>query len=137
MILLLRRDEREPTRTFGKLFVDGKYFGETLEDTDRELEDHPDAKIHGQTAIPCGRYRVTVTFSQRFQRPMPLLHDVPGFDGVRIHGGNTEGDTHGCPLLGAVRTDTGIRSCAPVNERLMAHLELAEDKGEEVWLTVE
>ena len=126
MKIAIVRDIEEANRTFGKMLIDDKYFGETLEDTDRHLEDGGE-KLNGCTAIPRGRYRVTVTFSQRFQRPMPLLHDVPGFDGVRIHGGNTEADTAGCPLLGAVRTDTGIRNCGPANERLMAYLELAED----------
>ena len=131
----LIRDLAERTKTFGKLFVDGKYLGETLEDTDRFLEDGGE-KIDGQTAIPRGRYKVTVTYSNRFKKPMPYIHDVPDFDGVRIHGGNTEEDTHGCPLLGNVRSSTGIAQCAGVNERLMHMLEACEDRGEPVWLTV-
>ena len=131
----LIRDLAERTKTFGKLFIDGKYLGETLEDTDRFLEDGGE-KIDGQTAIPRGRYKVTVTYSNRFKKPMPYIHDVPDFDGVRIHGGNTEEDTHGCPLLGNVRSSTGIAQCAGVNERLMHMLEACEDRGEPVWLTV-
>ena len=129
------RDLAERDRTFGKMFVDGKYFGETLEDTDRLLEADGE-KIDGRTAIPRGRYKVSVTFSQRFQKPMPYVHDVPGFDGVRIHGGNTEADTCGCPLLGNIRTASGIAQCAGVNERLMNLLDACEDRGEDVWLTV-
>lgn len=123
------------THNFGKLFVDGKFLGETLEDPDRRLEDGG-TKIDGDTAIPRGRYKITVTFSQRFQRPMPLLHDVPGFDGIRVHGGNSEADTHGCPLLGQRRTATGIAECSGVNDRLMNLLEAAEDRNEEVWIDV-
>lgn len=135
MIIDLVRDLAERDRTFGKLYVDGKYLGETLEDTDRFLEADGE-KIHGKTAIPRGRYKVSVTFSQRFQKPMPYLHDVPEFDGVRIHGGNTEADTHGCPLLGNVRTATGIAQCAGANLRLMHLIDAAEDRGEEVWINV-
>lgn len=134
MILLLIRD-LGTAHNLGVLYADGTLIGETLEDPDRHLESGGE-KIHGGTAIPRGKYRVTITFSQRFKRPMPLLHDVPGFDGVRIHGGNTEADTSGCILLGAERTETGIRNCGPTNTRLMALLESAEDRGEEVWMEV-
>lgn len=135
MKLSIVRDDFHPERTFGKFFVDGKYLGEILEDTDRHLEDGGD-KDYGNTAIPRGLYKVTVTFSNRFKRPMPYVHDVPGFSGVRIHGGNTEADTLGCPLLGNIRTATGIKNCQGANERLMNLLEVAEDNGEEVWLEV-
>lgn len=129
------RDLCERDRTFGKFFVDGKYLGETLEDTDRFLESGG-VKIPKHTCIPRGRYRVTITFSNRFQKPMPYLHDVPQFEGVRIHGGNGPENTEGCPLLGNVRTKTGIANCAGANARLINLIESAEDVGEEVWLTV-
>lgn len=129
------RDLCERDRTFGKFFADGKYLGETLEDTDRFLETGNE-KIPKQTAIPRGRYRVTITFSNRFQKPMPYLHQVPQFEGVRIHGGNGPENTEGCPLLGNIRTKTGIKNCAGANERLINLIESAEDVGEEVWLTV-
>ena len=135
MILDLIRDDETPTKTFGKLFIDGRYFGETLEDTDRELEDGGE-KVYGQTAIPRGRYSVVVSMSRRFQREMPEVLDVPGFSGVRIHGGNTEADTLGCPLLGQVRLDTGVANCAGINERLLMTLKAAAQRGEEVWLEV-
>ena len=137
MIIELKRDLLTGKATFGKLFVDGKYFGETLEDVDRFLEFTGEgAKIDGETAIPRGRYKISVTFSQRFQKPMPYIHDVPYFEWVRVHGGNTDADTHGCPLLGNVRTPLGIAQCAGTNSRLMNLLDAAEDRGEEVWLTV-
>lgn len=137
MNIELIRDYLSNSATFGKLFIDGKYLGETLEDVDRFLETEGEgAKINGQTAIPRGRYKVSVTFSNRFQKPMPYLHDVHYFEGVRIHGGNTVADTHGCPLLGNVRTATGIAQCAGANERLMHLIEACEDRGEDVWITV-
>lgn len=134
MILELKRDGYI-TPNHGKLFVDGKLLGQTLEDHDRHLEAGGE-KIPGETAIPRGRYKVQLSYSQRFKRIMPEVLDVPGFTGVRIHGGNTEEDTHGCPLLGAVRTQTGVAQCGGVNQRLIHLIEAAEIRGEEVYLEV-
>jgi hypothetical protein len=135
LIELIRDNLPTSKHNFGKMYAAGKLLGETLEDTDRYMEEGG-KKIDGDTAIPRGRYKLTVTFSQRFQQDMPYLHNVPGFEGVRIHGGNTEADTHGCPLLGSIRTDTGIAQCAVPNKRLMNVLEDAEDRGDEVWIDV-
>ncbi len=134
MILELKRDGYI-TPNLGKLFVDGKLLGQTLEDTDRHLEAGGE-KIYGETAIPRGRYKVQLSYSQRFKRIMPEVLDVPGFTGIRIHGGNDEEDTHGCPLLGAVRTATGVAQCGGINQRLINLLEAAEIRGEEIYLEV-
>lgn len=134
-IELIRDDDPALRHNYGKFFVNKLFFGETLEDKDRRLEDGGE-KIDGDTAIPRGRYKVTLSMSRRFGRVMPELHDVPGFTGVRVHGGNTEVDTHGCPLLGQVRTDTGVANCKGVNDRLYVTLQAAEQRGEEVWMTV-
>lgn len=90
MLIEIIRDDEFPTRTFGKMFIDGRYFGETLEDTDREME-KGGVKVYGESAIPRGRYPVTVSMSRRFGREMPEVLDVPGFSGIRIHGGNYAG----------------------------------------------
>jgi hypothetical protein len=81
--------------TISPAIVDGKFFGYCLEDTVRPQG----VKVKGKTAIPAGRYEVVVTVSNRFKRLMPLLLDVEGFDGIRIHGGNTSEDTDGCLLI--------------------------------------
>jgi len=94
MKLLLKRIAYRPTYTIGKLYIDGEYFCDTLEDPPREV------KIMNETAIPKGLYKVIINFSQRFQRMMPLLLDVPGFTGIRIHAGNTAQNTSGCLLVG-------------------------------------
>lgn len=134
--LLLIRDANDAELNRGVLYAGGMKLGETLEDEDRYLEIGVGEKVYGQTAIPRGRYRVTLSLSKRFGRVMPEILDVPGFTGVRIHGGNTEADTHGCPLLGSVRTDSGVANCREVNERLIDLIEIAINAGDEVWLTV-
>lgn len=135
MLIEIIRDDERATKTFGKMFIDGKYFGETLEDTDRELESGGE-KVYGQTAIPRGRYEMIITPSRHFKREMPEVLNVPGFEGVRIHGGNTEADTLGCPLLGQVRTDVGVANCTGINERFLLTLQAALQRGEEVWLQI-
>lgn len=106
MNLVLKRIDFQPMRTFGKLYVDGAYFCDVLEDTDRGLRadmtmaEIADTKVQGKTAIPYGTYRVTFEYSPRFKRDMLTVCDVQGFSGVRIHAGNTEKDTEGCLLLG-------------------------------------
>lgn len=145
MLCELLRDDFHPLRTFGKWFVDGVYLAETLEDADRDLErdgtadgalDGSGVKIQGKTAIPRGRYRMRLSMSSRFGKIMPEIYPVPGFTGVRAHGGNTEANTDGCPLLGAVRESTRISNCAGVNQRLINLMEAAEARGEEIWLDV-
>ena len=122
--------------TLGSLYVANVYFSYTCEDEDRELEGHPERKIHGRTAIPRGRYRITTSFSQRFGRELPILENVPDFTGVRCHGGNTAEDTEGCLLLGRVRTSNGVANCA---ERVAALTKLINDteaNGAECWITI-
>ena len=75
--------------TAGSLLINGRFFCYTLEDQER------DAKIYGKTAIPHGKYQVVITFSNRFQKPLPLLINVAGYEGIRIHSGNKSADTEG------------------------------------------
>lgn len=84
----------------GDLFVDGEFFCYTLEDELRA----DGVKVKAETAIEAGEYEFEVTYSPRFKRDMILIKDVPRFEGIRIHGGNDEGDTEGCPLV-AYNTD--------------------------------
>ena len=127
--------EQEAAHNWGQMWLDGVYFGETLEDKDRFLESGG-VKIHGDTAIPRGQYRVILSMSARFKRVMPEVLGVPGFTGVRIHGGNTEANTEGCPLLGAVRTATGVANCHGINQRLIDRIGEAIADREDVTLEV-
>ena len=104
--LKLERKWKKEKYTIGNLFINGVFFSNVLEDKtrglrqDMTLEEIKKIKIHGQTAIPSGRYEIRVTLSARFRRQLPILLNVPGYAGVRIHPGNTDANTEGCLLPG-------------------------------------
>ena len=100
MKLILTRIARKAEYTIGRLEDEnGKRICDTLEPTWRDCKGG-ELKIPKKSAIPEGTYRVVVTKSRRFQKYLPLLVGVPGFEGVRIHSGNTNKDTEGCILVG-------------------------------------
>ena len=106
MNLVLKRIHLGDTFTVGQLYEETKYglspLCYTLEDKLREVEGQPVSswKVQNETAIPRGTYKVSVTFSNRFQTKLPLLNDVDGYTGVRIHSGNSSKNTEGCILVG-------------------------------------
>lgn len=103
--LILQRMILSETCTVGELLDYGNRLCWTLEDAVRSH------KIKGRTAIPAGRYKVAITYSNRFKTDLPLLLNVPAFEGIRIHSGNTAADTEGCVLVGMARQgDALIRS---------------------------
>lgn len=134
--------QREPTgaqhATLGKISIGGEHQCDTLEDAVRERPGEPVAKwkVPGETAIPAGRYRVRVTYSERFRRKLPLVQGVPGFSGIRIHAGNTIADTEGCILVGARMGPATIVESRRALLELMERLADAEDLKEEAWLVV-
>lgn len=97
--LFLKRFKFTENATYGRLHIGGEFFCYILEDTDRRLEDGGE-KIYGKTAIPRGRYEIIINHSPRFGRQLPLLLNVPGFEGIRIHTGNKPEDTLGCLIPG-------------------------------------
>lgn len=123
--------------TLGKFYLDNVFFSQTCEDEDRFLENHVTEKVYGRTAIPRGKYRLVTSFSNRFQRVLPQVLDVPGFSGIRIHGGNRAEDSSGCILVGLVRTQSGIAQCAATVQRVIDAIDRADDLGIETWLEVE
>jgi hypothetical protein len=102
--LTLNRHVPGMTCTIGDLLVDGEHFSHTLEDLPRPV------KVEGETRIPAGLYAVLLTVSPavaagKLWSPLPttelpLIINVPGFDGIRIHAGNTDKNTRGCVLVG-------------------------------------
>ena len=105
MKLTLKRIALRSNYTIGKLYIDDAYFCDTLEDTVRDTNksgkfDNGEQKIKGKTAIPYGTYEIKWTYSPRFKKYTPQLMNVPSFEGIRVHAGNTSADTEGCLILG-------------------------------------
>lgn len=127
--------------TPSRLYLNNVFFCFALEDEDRFLECTPadvsEKKVYGCTAVPRGKYRLITSLSARFGRVLPLVLDVPGFKGIRIHGGNTATDSLGCILVGQTRTANGIAKCAEVVQRIIDAIDDAAELGIETWLEIE
>lgn len=121
-LTVIRTDFGPKKPTFGLLDIDGQFLCHTLEDEDMKLEIYPTRKVYGETAIPRGVYQVVLDFSHRFKVTMPHVLGVAGFDGIRIHPGNTAADTHGCILVGKARTANGLARSREAYDALMAIL---------------
>ena len=120
MKLMLERDRPSLTCTMGTLLVDGAFECFTLEDLPQEI------KVPGETRIPAGTYQVKITWSPRFKCLMPLLIDVPGFDGIRIHPGNSAEDTHGCILVGETESAEWLGKSRKAYDHLFSKMQDAQ-----------
>lgn len=139
MDLLVQREPSTLTSTPGTLSIDGSFECFTLEDLVREVHGQPVAtwKVADKTAIPVGTYAVTIDFSNRFQRQMPHVLNVSGFDGIRIHSGNTAADTDGCILLGTTRNGSdNVSGSRDAYARFFPKLQAAISGGEAVTITM-
>lgn len=121
MLIVIRRLYKGEKSIIGEMTVDGIFECFTLEDIERPV------KIKGETAIPKGTYKVIINESNRFKRQLPLLLDVPGFEGVRIHAGNTNHDTEGCILVGQTRHKEFIGQSRKAFEKLFKKMQRAKD----------
>lgn len=154
MELVVERRAFRPTYTIGYLYVDGKRFYETLEDTERWLYDWMTTaeilkkKVKGQTAIPRGRYRVRMdVLSPKYsQKPkykaltggyMPRLENVKGFEGILLHGGNTDKDTEGCPLIGQNKVVGHLINSFDTFKQLYLKMIEVHKRGEEIYITIQ
>lgn len=130
--------------TISRIELDNKSFNGCpyiLEDAVREIPNKSVRawKVKNETAIPVGTYEVEKTFSQRFGKMVYQLMNVPGFEGVRIHSGNTSHDTEGCLIIGKERDEkngevSGSRVAKDALERV---LDAAVARGEKIYWTVE
>ena len=142
MELRLERKYRNNNYCIDKLYVNGKYFSDVLEDPDRgltdtmSLEEIKKIKIKGNTCIPYGTYNVTITYSPRFKKNLPLLNNVKGFDGIRIHSGNKPQDTEGCLLPGFNKVKGQVIDSRVTTDKLIAQIQQALSKGEKVTITI-
>ena len=158
MELLLKRIARRPAYTIGRLYIDGKLFCDTVEDRDRDLNrngrfDNGEVKAYAETAIPNGRYRVTMKvqspkFSQKagykWWRPdgrygmLPRLLNVPSFEGILIHAGSTARSSAGCIIVGRNTVVGGVTDSMNTCKKLYPMLWDAEiNRKEKIWITVE
>lgn len=148
MEILVRRIAKRPTYTIGRMYIDGKYVCDTLEDTDRglkqsmSLEEIKKKKIYGKTAIPTGTYKVTMdvvspkfknrTWAKPYGGKLPRLLDVPGYEGVLIHPGNTADSTNGCVLTGINSVVGKVMNSQATFKKVMAIL----TKGTDITITI-
>lgn len=147
MELLVTRNWKKADYTIGRLYVQGSLFCNTLENTVREIKPNGKGKIAGKTAIPAGRYEVTMNvISPKYSKKkafawcegrLPRLLNVPYFEGVLIHSGNTAADTDGCLLVGENKVKGGLVNSMATLKRLWQLLEEARKRGEEIWITYE
>lgn len=135
MKLRLKRIALRDTYTIGRLYVDGQYWCDTLEDRVRDLS--REKKVPGETAIPPGTYDVVVNISPKFKRLLPRLLGVPHFDGILIHRGNTAKDSAGCILVGENKAVGKVLNSTYWEQRITEHLLEAQNKNEDIKITVE
>lgn len=147
MEILLKRQQQGKESTLGILSVDGVFNCFVLEDADRglgakmPLSTIKGLKVFGKTAVPKGRYRIEITYSQRFKKMLPILIGVPGFSGIRLHAGNWVKDTDGCLLAGrSWKKQSGdymVTDSRKAAGDLQNDIAAAILLGEEVWITIE
>jgi hypothetical protein len=141
MRLKLQRRYFGDAYTIGTLYIDGVRFCDTLEDRNRDLNrngkfDNGERKVMHQTAIPFGTYRVVVARSPKFGRDLPRLMNVPNFDGILIHRGNTAADTSGCILVGENKVRGKVINSTGYEVELVRRCKAALARGETISIEI-
>ena len=141
MKLRLERKYFKETYTIGNLYINGSFFSNTLEDKNRDVNkngkfDNGETKVYGETCIPFGTYKVILTMSPKFKRELPRLLNVPSFEGVLIHRGNTAKDSAGCILVGENKAVGKVLNSTPYEERLVKMIKNAISRGEEIIIEI-
>ena len=141
MKLRLERKYFKETYTIGNLYINGSFFSNTLEDKNRDVNknekfDNDETKIYGETCIPFGTYKIILTMSPKFKRELPRLLNVPSFEGVLIHRGNTAKDSAGCILVGENKAVGKVLNSTPYEERLVKMMKTAILRGEEITIEI-
>jgi len=127
--------------TIGTMSINGERFCDTLEDKNRDLNhngkfDNGEIKVNNETCIPFGTYDVIVNMSPKFKRELPRLLDVPSFDGVLIHRGNTKDDTAGCILVGENKEKGKVLNSTKYENELVARCKSALSAGETISIEI-
>ena len=136
MNIQLKRIAKKKTYTVGKLYLDGVYFCDTIEDKDRGLNqtmsinDIKKKKVYGKTAIPTGTYKIVIDYSNRFKKNMAHILNVPGYEGIRIHTGNSAKDSLGCIIVGKNKVVGKVIESRNTYNQLFPILQKAFKEGE-------
>lgn len=141
MELVLERDRRGKVDTTGQLYEQTSGGSRTWLCFVLEDQVRTGPKVYGQTAIPAGRYEIRMVRSPRFARELPRLLNVPGFEGILIHAGNTRHDTEGCLLPGLQRSQEPdgtqrVTQSRDAFARLMVRIQHALALGQALWITI-
>ena len=142
MELFLKREIFTDVSTIGVLSINGQFECYILEDKDRglnstmSLSEIEKLKVYGKTCIPYGRYEIDWTLSNRFKVYMPILLKVPGYEGIRIHKGNTEIDSLGCLLPGRKRANNMISESTFATNQLYNKIQTAKSRREKIFITI-
>ena len=153
MKLKLVRKWKKEGYTIGKLYVDDIFFSNTIEDKDRGLNQNmPKEKIlfmkkPGITAIPTGTYEIVLNVqSSKYKKSkammkfcqayMPRLLNVPGYDGVLIHPGNSASDTEGCIIPGKNDKVGWVSNSTNYFKELYNKMKIANKKGENITIEI-
>lgn len=142
MNITLKRVAKKSSYTIGKMYINGTYFCDTLEDTDRGIANNMSStlikskKVYSKTAIPTGTYKIVLNVSPKFKRILPRLIDVPGFDGVLIHRGNTAEDTAGCILVGENKVVGKVINSTQYELKIVKLIQQALDRHESITISI-
>lgn len=142
MKLTLKRKFLGDKYTIGDLLIDGRFFCNIIEDAVRKLPGtcpytpkgqscQCKGKVYAQTAIPAGTYKITMEYSPRFKRKLPLLHNIPHFIGILIHSGNDESSSAGCLIVGNNTIKGKVTNSRVTSDKLNAIL------SKETQITIE
>lgn len=141
MKLKLERKHFKSKYTIGNLYINDKFYCNTLEDVNRDINkngkfDNGEYKVYGETAIPYGTYEIILTKSPKFKRFLPRLLNVPNFEGVLIHSGNTHEDTHGCILVGENKAIGKVLNSKKYETELVIRIKNAIANGEKIIIEI-
>jgi hypothetical protein len=127
--------------TVGRLYVNNEFFSNTLEDkiidkNKNGIFDNGEKKVYGESAIPYGKYKVIYNWSPKFGRNLPRLLDVPHFEGILIHSGNTARDSVGCILVGKNTSKGMLSESRYTSDKLNEIIDAAQKRGEEITIEI-
>lgn len=142
LIITLERRYKKQNYTIGKVFLNGIYFCDSLEDVDRGLDDSmseeeiKSKKVYGKTAIPTGRYEVIYTYSPKFRKHLPRLQNVKGFVGILIHALNKPEETEGCIGVGLNSVKGMITNSRWYSDAINKRIDKAIRSGKKVYIEI-